>query len=423
MEKHLIHLLFAIAPCLVFAQRQYLDATVTTNDGQKISGRIAAENWLTTPRSIDFQAENGDSKTYRVRDLSAFEATRHDGVKLFFVRHECEIEVSPVQLRELDANQQLNFKQDTSWHQLLYQGVWSLYMMVDNARKTHYFIETADSPATEIIYKPWVREIARRKYVDGVEICRKQLYDLGQGCPEVLKLTTGNRLIGRKKLKIERKGLLEIFAAYDKCKGTGNIYRLRDERRLAMGRIMAGVQVVNVNFKPDIDNVYFENIHSFQMGFNLELFLSASNKRVSFFDEVAAYHLKGETDLKQTFFGIYSNVHGNYETWQLANYSMASVRITKSPLAPKLKLGVVNRFNISPKYKFDYYIQEKLIKTEHPKGFRDTYEIGPCIGFSTEYHRLGLEIRYGISNFLYWYSLGKGANTRTLAVNASYRFF
>jgi hypothetical protein len=415
--------LLSFLPSLFFAQRQYLDATLTTNEGLKISGKIAAENWLTTPRSIDFKAENGDSKTYRVSDLSAFEATRHDGGKLIFVRHECEIEVSPTQLRELDNDQQLEFKQDTSWHQLLYQGAWSLYMMVDDAKKTHYFIETADEPVTEIIYKPWVREISGLKYVDGVEICRKQLYDLGQGCPEVLKLATGHGLIGRKKLKMERKGLLEIFAAYDRCKDTENTYRLRDEKNLAMGRIMAGFQVANVNFKPDIDNAYFDNIHSFQIGFNLELFLSASNKRVSFFTEMAGYHLKGGTNLKQTFFGVYSTVRGNYETWQLANYSMASVRITKSLLAPKLKIGVVNRFNIAPKYTFDYYIQDKLIKTERPKNIRDAYEIGPCIGLSAEYNRLGLEVRYGISNFLYWYSLGKGANTRTLALNASYRLF
>lgn len=195
MKKHFIHLLFTIVPYLIFAQRQYLDATITTNNGQKIVGKIAAENWLTTPRSIDFQTENGDTKTYYVADLSGFEAIRHDGGKLMFSRFEDSIEVSPTAFAKLDLTPAFHFQKDTSWHQLIYRGVWSLYSMVDKTGKSHYFIETDNLKSKELVGKPWLKQIGDRQRVERVDLFRKQLYDLAQGCPEALNLASSNKLV------------------------------------------------------------------------------------------------------------------------------------------------------------------------------------------------------------------------------------
>jgi hypothetical protein len=113
MPKFTFQLLIALLPCLAFAQRQYLDATVTMNDGRKITGKIAVETWLASPRSIDFKEKGGSLKTYRVVDLSQFEVTRYDGVKQYFSRYTIEIEVSPIRTYHLDNNPALRYQRDT----------------------------------------------------------------------------------------------------------------------------------------------------------------------------------------------------------------------------------------------------------------------------------------------------------------------
>lgn len=421
MRKHFIQLLLTIAPCLIFAQRQFLDATLTTNDGQKISGKIAAENWLTTPRSIDFKSENGGSKTYRVSDLSAFEATRHDGGKLIFVRKECEIEISPYQLKYLDYSQELKFQKDTAWLQLVYQGSWSLFTLVDKNSKIHYFVETDNLPVSELVYKPFLKEQAVGIHIEGVEKFRKQLYDLAEGCPAALKLATESDFVTNKKLNLRKQPLVDLFKAYDKCNGAVAEYILKDEKMLLSGRIMAGSQFGVINLAPS-DKFKF-NEHNLYLGFGLELFLNNSNRRASIINEAIGYRVEEIGDYKLSFLSAFDNAKSSYSSWDIAVHTMGSIRITQSSLSPKLNIGVINRFHISPNFKTDYYIQDNLIRTEKSRNQKDGYEVGPAAGLSIEYHRLGLNVRYSISNYLRSWGLGENANTRMLAVGISYKVF
>lgn len=123
MLKYILYLLFSfLAISHLTAQRQYLIATLTMNNGQTLKGKIAAENWINTPRTIEFTSDGGSVKVYGVNDVVRFEAVRQDGENLHFERHICQIETSPFRLKKLNGDPDLEFKIDTSWHQLLYKG-------------------------------------------------------------------------------------------------------------------------------------------------------------------------------------------------------------------------------------------------------------------------------------------------------------
>ena len=119
MLKLAFQLLLAALPCLLLGQRQYLQATITTNDGTKIDGKIAVKNWTKSPSAIEFTSGGGSQKTYRVADLSGFSVVGHGGGKLYYERKEVDIEVSSHILSELETNPELHYQQETAWLQLI----------------------------------------------------------------------------------------------------------------------------------------------------------------------------------------------------------------------------------------------------------------------------------------------------------------
>jgi hypothetical protein len=98
--------------------------------------------------------------------------------------------------------------------------------MIEPSSKGHYFLKTESQETVKLVSKIWLKSYR----VERVDIFRKQLNDLGHGCPEEMKLAGSGILVTGDKQGISEKGLVKVCEAYDQCKGTSDTYRMKKEK-------------------------------------------------------------------------------------------------------------------------------------------------------------------------------------------------
>ena len=115
----------------------------------------------------------------------------------------------------------------------------------------------------------------------------------------------------------------------------------------------------------------------------------------------------------------------DYESWQVLFANMCALRVTKSGLAPTLKLGLAHRITLGHKVNWKYGSPShfETVKIRDYSFAKKVYEIGPVVGLSIEFHRIGLALDYCITNNWSKLTLGEQADTKMLALHASYRLF
>jgi hypothetical protein len=424
MQKPLLLSLLVLLPCLLFAQRQYLDATITANDGTKIIGKIAVENWLRTPRTLDFQTGEGASKVYQVSDLAGFEVTRHDGAKLVFDRKVVELEASPNNLKELDFEPTLHYQRDTAWLQLIYQGAWKLYTLIDRSGKSHYLVETEGQQPVDLVLKQWRRQNDREQLIQQVELYRKQLGDLVKDCPTAQKKLLSKGWGPKPGEGLQEKDLLNFLKDIDKCNGVQAAYIITPEKSKMTGQVLAGLHLSNYKFRP-ASYKEIKGVLGFQIGFGVNYFLKKSNKRTAFYNEVIFINDWNKVDSTISK-GTQKTISIlEYRSSQIGVNNMLSIRISKLPIAPTLKFGLSHRFGINWDITERSGLASQLesAPTYNRSFYKRFYEMGPAVGFSTQFRRIGLDIRLANTYLVGFFGLSKKPNSRYIALNLTYQVF
>jgi hypothetical protein len=101
-----------LSPFFPYAQKKYLEASITTNDGQKIKGQVRAGSWNDNSYAFKFINSDGSKVTYTVPELRSFEVEMEKGNVVYFERKAVEIETSPDKnnVLELDESPELKYK-------------------------------------------------------------------------------------------------------------------------------------------------------------------------------------------------------------------------------------------------------------------------------------------------------------------------
>lgn len=415
--------LLAFLPGLLFAQRQYLEATITTNDGEKLVGKIAAENWLKTPNTIEFNTENGASKNYGIADLSGIELTRTDGFKLYFCRKTVELEVSPANIKELDFKPDLVYQKETVWLELLYQGTWTLYGITDRGNKRHYFLETYNQQPVELVLKSWLKENKTAGRLESVDLYKKQLSDFGSDCLQVLKIVREGGIAAKGNLELDQSALINICMAYDACKETTSKYSLKREKIKWQGHVSAGAHYTQFDFRALFEGRTMSGLSGWQFAFAARKFIGKSNKRLSF-DAEAMILSEKLNDTKTGIGSIGLTSIFDYKTTELSFSTLAAYRITKAAVSPTIKLGLTNRLKLNKKF-----TNQRGLPTQDPLTLTDRsssihwHEIGPSVGLSFQYYRLGLEFRHTRTRYTNGELSGKKPTSRFYGVSLFYQLF
>jgi hypothetical protein len=423
MQKQLLLSLLVFLPCLLFAQRQYFDATITTNNGQKVEGKIAVENWFKTPRSIEFKTEKDASTIYQISELSSFVVTRADGQKLIFDRKVVELEVSPNKLGELEGEATLHYQRDTAWLQLVYQGTWKLYSVAQNG-KTHFLVQTKDEQPVELVLKSWRRQNDKEYLIQHVNMYRKQLVDLATGCPAAQKKVLSSDWGPKSGEELQEKDLVKFFKIVDDCKASKTTYELSAEKSKITGQVLLGTHLSSYNFNPAA-NREINGLLGYQIGFGASFFLRKSNKRTAFYNELIFYHdlKKSDTHITygtQNFISIIE-----YRSSQIGVSNMMSFKISKLTIAPAIKIGIVHRLGVSwditERTGYTNTIDNAPVYDKHH--YKRFYEFGPTIGLCGQYNRIGLDIRLANMYSTGYFGLSKKPSSKVIAFNLTYQIF
>ena len=217
---------------------------------------------------------------------------------------------------------------------------------------------------------------------------------------------------------------MKICKAIDECKGGQATYILTTEKTKLTGQILAGAHLSTYRFTP-ASKREIKGLSGFQIGFGVNLPINKTNKRLAFYNEVIFYNDWSTSD-STTSKGTQKIISIlEYRSSQIGLSNMLSMRISKSPIAPTLKLGLSHRFGI------DWDITERSglasqlenAPTFNRNTYKRFYEMGPAVGISTQFRRIGLDIRLANTYLVGFFGLSKKPNSRYIALNLTYQVF
>ncbi len=159
----------------IFAQKNFVEGSISTQDGSSIKGLIDYQEWLFNPRQIAFKTAL-DSETQILYPAS---------IKAFRIDYKNEEYISAavaVNYIDKSINQQINYElnntkdmifkmplqNDVVFLQTIVSGVLNLYYLSDANRGNHYFIQKDDGKIEELQYLtalvPAKIKVKERKY-------------------------------------------------------------------------------------------------------------------------------------------------------------------------------------------------------------------------------------------------------------------
>ncbi len=139
--------------CLVMtsikAQSNYLPGYIIGNNGTADSGLINYQQWNSNPTKISFKStKNSNVITYTLKEIKAFEVSGRDRYEKAVVK----IDMRPVNVDEMDLNQQDTSRTETVFLRTLVKGTpFCLYEYFDT--KVHYYFSRDGGSIEELEYK------------------------------------------------------------------------------------------------------------------------------------------------------------------------------------------------------------------------------------------------------------------------------
>lgn len=216
-----------ILPALLFyvsisAQKNFLAGEITKNDGTIVVGQIDYKEWKINPIDITFKnSDSGKEQIFGLKDLLGFSITDK---KEFYKKAVVAINTDYVNEYNLQEYQSLkdayaysNSKiiTDSVFLLTLVKGHSSLYFLLDDKRKKHFFIQKQNDSIKELDYHLFLISTDGTKNIYKTKDFVLQIQSLFNDCPTFQ--------IDVESIKYTEKDLTKAVQSYNSCKG-GNFY-------------------------------------------------------------------------------------------------------------------------------------------------------------------------------------------------------
>ncbi|MFN7117398.1 MAG: hypothetical protein ACK4TA_11405 [Saprospiraceae bacterium] len=141
------------------AQKNFVEGSITTLQGETINGKIDYREWVKTPREIRFQRSTtpGKIETFTYYDIAGFKIQHN---KEEYIRTIVGINKEPIESDKLlefettEANiPQVQLDIDTVFLLILVKGRVNLYFLEDPDGKQHYFIQKGNGAIEPLIFR------------------------------------------------------------------------------------------------------------------------------------------------------------------------------------------------------------------------------------------------------------------------------
>ncbi len=201
----LITLLFCCQQA--FAQNLNAGHYIDKN-GKKVAALIDFRDWEINPTEVRYRKRGGaTTEILKPGDIQSFGIK---GIDLYFSKT-VAVNVAPIEVNEMTESPDPIFEKRTVFLKLVIDGKAKLYVLNDEKRKRHFFIEKEGLPATELIYTRFFTSEDDERKMARKEEYRNQLKKYLSDCPAVQK-------------QIDEGGYTDydfekLFTAYNECMG------------------------------------------------------------------------------------------------------------------------------------------------------------------------------------------------------------
>lgn len=216
MNKYIFTLLFLIPTWYSYAQQDFEDGLVITNEGDTIQAKIENKDWKKNPENINYQTARGTAATYSPLEI-----------KGFFIKSSREwyqsaiMELDKSSLKDGDVvngRNQRGIQKDTVFLRLLIKGKLSLYTITDENSREHFIIDAGNGVEELRLGKKKVTQeyqgITVKEGVVNLDYWKPQLDAAIADCPSV---TYKHRIA-----RYEEKTFVKLISAYNSCGGQEN---------------------------------------------------------------------------------------------------------------------------------------------------------------------------------------------------------
>ena len=398
----LIFALTVLVGSPLFAQENYLPASVVTLSGDTVKGQIDYKNWNRNPSAITFKEnDNAEAISYDPSMIRSF-AVANDVYKSAIV----EIDKRYDDLRHISSDATIVTHTDTVFLNLVVGGSKPLYQFYDNVH--HFYIESGKNIELLKFRKYLTRRMnyataSEERVVGIVDIYTFQLEEYLKECPSISKMLADT--------KYDVLSLRKTFLNYYKCAGSEPAYTHKKElEKLEIG-LLAGATSTSLNVTTTeaavIARVDFPSSQNFTGGVFFDIILPRQRSRLSINNEFlyTSYKTSGtwKTSSSDTRYDEYRFAF-DYAYLKINN--MARYKFLLKNATIFINAGVSNGLALKAEYssrlfhKYDEYESDR----EQPKDHTKKHEIGFFIGAGARKNRGSLELRAERSDGMFHFS-------------------
>ncbi|MBI5916755.1 MAG: hypothetical protein HY842_15365 [Bacteroidetes bacterium] len=418
--RFFLQILAVLCANTLLSQKTLLNASITTNDGVTLHGKIDYGGWWKPLEKIKFGQDDRTLANYGINDLQAISITQQDGSQERYLRRVVNLEVSPQKSDLLTKDKGPVFMLDTAWLLLLYQGKYNLFSYRDNSDKWHYFIEEKGKEPIELFKKLYLKEKKGKMTIEVVPYYKIYLDPLIISCNKAhLKLLDG---------KLTRQNLMAVLELYHECENITPDYVWQPEKLPVEVMLAAGTHLTTLD--DSRGNVYplmflreakWDNPLGWHGGLGINLPVPGTKKHISIYNELLAsrFEMTGKKEFLLNS-GVIYEVHDYHiaQTSLMMNNLVGYTFFTK-----KFNLNLQAGSSFNHVFKTSHYFKDDFSGVVNYEGdlFEETIfnnNIAFVGGIQLARNRLGLAVRYH-----HKLRLSDRLKTETFTVTASYRLF
>jgi hypothetical protein len=384
-----------------YSQKNFKSGYIVDIQNDTIKGTIDYRNWDKSPKAIVFK-NSADSKV-NIRTPKNIQSFGVAGER--YVAGIVTVDKSGDRESDLTETENLKYKTDTAFLQVLVDGSKSLYYLKDENSKTFFFIwQNGIFVPLEII--KFLEKGDGAYYIQTKEKFKGQLIFYLQDCPSIQKSISN--------VIYSKNGLIKLFNEYYKCTQKEMLYQPELEKIKLESGITGGISITKIEFIGDdfflplIDSDYPLS-KNFAIGGFCNIILPRTQDRLIIRNELlfTTYKVKG-FNLDSNDPNIYTNTYTSigYSYIKLNNLIRFRQRVknlylfVNGGISNGVSVSETNRLRAEAHVFSVNSILEKEALINSKK-----WERGYIIGSGAEFKKLSFEVRYEKSDGMSTYPL------------------
>ncbi len=386
----------------VSAQSKFEKGYFIDNNNQKIECLIKNRDWKSAPKKFEYKlADTDQEQTIQVVNIT--ELVIYDYCK--YIKAKVEIDRTSNNIKDLDANSNPVWIEETLLLTVLMEGKASLYAYYEGSLQRFFYRQLSNAPIKQFIYKLYQPEnMSVKKYLVNAQFHQQLRLDLP--CEAV-----GEEQI--QKMSYSERSLMDYFSLYHQSINEALVdYTPKNPKEYWHFNLILGLNHTSLSYTDtDLEFIDFGSKVSVALGAEAEIIVPYTQKRLTFLLSPNLQLLEGSTlfnNVRRVGFQFYAiNMPVGFRFYQ--------------PISPNLKifanLGYVFEFPINAYVERNSVVSYK-ISVKEPDFLKNL-----SIGMGAFYKKFGGEFRYYGTRGVLGYDPKASSSFSKISFLLSYRLF